>query len=83
MEDTRKERWGGANEGEGSKSADRQYRQGATEFAKRTDTLQRGMEAERDVENYRDEYERAEKAGKSHSAGDLESDLAGRNDDKR
>jgi hypothetical protein len=71
-----------ANEGEGSKSADKQYRQGATDFAKRTDTLQRGLEAEREVEHYRDEYERAEEKGKAHSAGDLQSDLSGKNDDK-
>jgi hypothetical protein len=83
MDDARKEPQGGANEGEGSKSADKQYREGATEFAKRTDTLQRGLEAERDVENYRDEYERAEEAGKEHSAGDLQTDLTGENDDKK
>jgi len=72
----------GANEGEGSKTADKRYREAATDFAKRTDTLQRGRDAERDVENYRDEYDRAEKAGKSHSAGDLESDVSGKNDDR-
>ena len=85
MDDTRKrlKTPAGLNEGEGNKTADKQYRQGATDFAKRTDTLQKGMEAERDVENYRDEYERAEKAGKSHSAGDLESDLQGKNDRRK
>jgi hypothetical protein len=72
-----------ANEGEGSKTADKRYREAATDFARRTDTLQRGVEAERDVENYRDEYDRAEKAGKSHGAGDLDSDLSGKNDDRR
>jgi hypothetical protein len=82
--DDRKERpQGGANEGEGSKTADKQYRQGATDFAKKTDTLQRGIEAEREVENYRDEYERAEKKGRSHSAGDLPNDLSGENDNKK
>ena len=80
MDDNRKAPKTGANEGEGSKSADKLYREAATDFAKRTDTLQRGVEAERDVENYRDEYDRAEKAGKSHSAGDLESDISGKND---
>ena len=83
MEENRNGPQGGANEGEGSKSADKQYREGATEFAKRTDTLQRGMEAERDVENYRDEYEEAEKKGRSRSAGDLPSDVAGKNDEKK
>jgi len=41
------------------------------------------LAAEREVENYRDEYERAEKAGQSHSAGDLESDLEGKSDPRR
>jgi hypothetical protein len=76
MGDDKKQPQGSLDEGEGSKMADEQYRQGATDFAKRTDTLQKGMEAEREVENYRDEYERAEKSGRSHSAGGLESDLA-------
>ncbi len=80
MDDDKKQPQGSLNEGEGSKTADKQYRQGATDFAKRTDTLQKGIEAEREVENYRDEYERAEKSGRSHGAGALESDLEGKND---
>ena len=56
------------NEGEGSKSADKKYRDAATDFAKRTDTLQSGLQAEREVENYRDEFDRAEKTGRAHSA---------------
>jgi hypothetical protein len=64
------------NEGEGSRTADKNYREGATSFAKKTDTLQKGLEAERDVEMYKDEYDSAEKAGRSHSAGDLPSDLS-------
>ena len=83
MDDTRKRPQGGPNEGEGSKTADEQYRKGATEFAKRTDTLQKGIEAEREVDNYRDEYERAQQSGKARSAGDLQSDLEGRNDRRR
>jgi hypothetical protein len=83
MDDQRKGPEAGANEGEGSKTADKHYREAATDFAKRTDTLQRGVEAERDVENYRDEYDRAEKAGKSHSSGDLDSDIKGKNDGRR
>jgi hypothetical protein len=73
----------GLNEGEGSRTADEKYREGATGFAKRTDTLQKGLEAEREVENYRDEYERAEESGKARSAGDLRSDLEGKNDRRR
>jgi hypothetical protein len=83
MDGGKKHPKGGPNEGEGSKATDERCRQGATDFARRTDTVQRGIEAERDVENYRDEYERAEKAGRSRSAGDLETDLEGKNDDRR
>ena len=83
MDDNENRPQGGLNEGEGSKTADKQYRKGATEFAKRTDTLQKGIEAEREVENYRDEYERAEESGKARSAGDLQSDLEGKNDRRR
>ena len=36
------------NEGEGSKTADKKYREAATDFARRTDTLQTGLEAERE-----------------------------------
>ena len=40
MGDNEKRPPGGPNEGEGSRTADEQYREGATGFAKRTDTLQ-------------------------------------------
>ncbi len=63
------------NEGEGSKSADKKYREGASDFAKRTDTLQSGLEAERDVEKNESEFEQAEQAGRTHSKGDLPQDL--------
>jgi len=66
MDDVKKQPRGSLNEGEGSKTADEEYREGATGFAKRTDNLQKGIEAEREVENYRDEYEQAEKSGRSH-----------------
>ena len=81
--DDKEKRPAGLDEGEGSKSADKQYRERATGFARRTDTLQKAIEAERDVENYRDDYERAEQAGKARSAGDLQSDLEGKNDRRR
>jgi len=73
----------GENEGEGSKTADKKYRDAATDFARRTDTLQAGLQAEREVENYKDEFDSAEKAGKSHSAGDLPDDLSGKDFDKK
>jgi hypothetical protein len=69
---------GEQNEGEGNKTADKQYRDRATEYAKKHDTKKEAIDAERDVENYRDDYERAERAGKSHSAGDTPNDLSGK-----
>lgn len=71
------------NEGEGSKTADKSYREAATDFAKRTDTLQAGLQAEREVESKKGEFDEAEKAGKSHSAGDLKNDLDGSDFDKK
>jgi hypothetical protein len=65
------------NEGEGNKTADKKYRDAATDFARRNDTLQTGLQAEREVENYRDEYDKAEKTGRAHSAGELRTDLTG------
>ena len=65
------------NEGEGSKTADKTYREAATDFARRTDTVQAGLEAEREVEQRKGEFERAEQAGRSHSKGELPNDLDG------
>ena len=72
--DDAKERPRDANEGEGSRTADERDRQDATDFARRGDPLRKAIEAEREVENYRDEYEHAEKSGRSRSAGDAEAD---------
>ena len=63
------------NEGEGSKSADKQYRVGATGFAKQGDALKKGLQAEREVEMYKDEFDSAERKGRAPSAGDLPNDL--------
>ena len=70
------------NEGEGSKTADKKYRDAATEFAKRTDTVQAGREAEREVDGDAGELKRAEQAGRSKSKGDLPRDLDGSDFDK-
>ena len=70
------------SEGEGSKTADKKYREAATDFARRTDTLQTGLEAEREVERSKGEYEKAERDGRSHSAGDLRDDVSGKDFDK-
>jgi hypothetical protein len=71
------------NEGEGSKSADKKYRDAATDFAKRTDTVQAGLQAEREVEQHQGEFDEAEKAGRSHSKGELPNDVSGSDFDKK
>jgi hypothetical protein len=78
MADVKDPTRGERNEGEGNKTADKQYRERATDYAKKHDTMKEATDAERDVENYRDEYESAERAGKSHSAGDTQNDLSGK-----
>ena len=80
MDDTGKK--GGQNEGEGSKSADKQYRDAASDFARRTDTLNTGLQAEREVEGRKGEFEKAEEEGRAHSAGDLPGDVSGKDFDK-
>jgi hypothetical protein len=70
------------NEGEGNKSADKKYREQASDFAKRTDTVQAGLEAEREVEQRKNEFDRAEEEGRSHSKGDLPDDVTGKDFDK-
>ena len=71
------------NEGEGSKSADKKYREAATDSARRTDTIQAGQEAARELERNRDELEKAEKAGRAHSKGDVKEDLTGEDFDRK
>lgn len=71
------------NEGEGSKTADKSYREAATDFARRNDTVQAGLQAEREVEAKPDEFEKAEKAGRSHSKGDLKKDVSGEDFDEK
>src|SRR3989441_9950605 len=67
------------NEGEGNKSADKKYREQATDFAKRTDTVQAGLEAEREGEQRKSDLDRAEEEGRSHSKGERP-DAVGGND---
>jgi len=71
------------NEGEGSKTADKKYRDAATDFANRTDTVKAGVEAERDLRQRKGELENAEQAGRSHSKGDLPRDLDGSDFDEK
>ena len=70
------------NEGEGSKTADKKYREEATDFAKRTDTEQAGLQAEREVEERKVEFEQAEQARRSRSKGELPNDLDGSDFDR-
>lgn len=73
MDDKRKNQ----NEGEGSKSADKKYREAASDFARRNDTVKAGLDAEREVEQRKGDFEKAEQEGRSHSKGDLEEDIQG------
>ena len=65
------------NEGEGSKTADKQYRDAATSFAKKGDALRQATQAEREVEANPREYADAEAAGRAHGPKDLKNDLTG------
>ena len=64
----------GENQGEGNKTADAQYRKGVEEHLRKGNVEQEARQAERDVEQNPEEYERAAEAGKQRSAGELESD---------
>jgi hypothetical protein len=70
------------NEGEGNKTADKKYRDAATDFAKRTDTVQAGLDAEREVERQKEDFERAEQKGRSKSKGELPHDVDGSDFDR-
>ena len=71
------------NEGEGSRSADKKYRDAATSFAKSGDPLRRGLEAERDLDQNPGELQRAARIGRAPSAGDLRKDILGDFDKKK
>jgi hypothetical protein len=68
----------GELEGEGNKTADKRYRDGATGFSQTGEAMNKGLEAERDLEKNPEEYRRAEERGRAPSRGaeDLESDLS-------
>jgi hypothetical protein len=59
------------NEGEGSKSADRQYRKDVDDFLQENDPSKLARQAQREVERDPKSYEEAEREGKRRSAGDL------------
>jgi Fe2+ or Zn2+ uptake regulation protein len=62
-------------EGEGSRSADRNYREGVRETVRRGQVEEDAEQARKDVEASPDEYRRAEDEGKSRSAGEAPRDL--------
>lgn len=66
---------GGENEGEGNRTAAREYRKGVEEHLKRGGVEEEAERAAHDLDEHPDELRRAEEEGKRRSAGDLESDL--------
>ena len=64
-------------EGEGNKTADKQYRDLATDYAQSGKVDQAAKEAELEVEKDPAQFDAAVKEGKSHSAGDSQKDLQG------
>jgi hypothetical protein len=63
-----------ANEGEGSKTAARDYERDVDEFLEDNDPSKLARNAASDIERDPGTYESAEREGKSRSAGDLDSD---------
>lgn len=63
------------NEGEGSRTADREYRQGVQETLRKGHVEEDAERARRDVEARPEEYRRAEEEGRSRSAGEAPGDL--------
>jgi len=62
------------NEGEGSKSADRKYREDVERFVESHDVERLAREAQRDVENDEAGYRKAEEQGKLRIAEEDEKD---------
>jgi hypothetical protein len=69
------ERENPGNEGEGNRTADREYRKGVEEHLKRGEVEEEAERAARDLDEHPDELRKAEEEGKRRSAGDLPSDL--------
>lgn len=70
-----REQKGSRNEGEGSRSADRRYREGVEEHLRKGKVEEEAERAARDLDERPEELRRAEEEGRSRSAGELESDL--------
>jgi hypothetical protein len=74
----------GALEGEGNKTADKQYREAATSYARSGEAMKKALEAERDLEKNPEEYKRAEERGRAPGGNeDLPDDVSGKSFDKK
>jgi hypothetical protein len=62
-------------EGEGSRKADRRYREGVQEHLRKGHVEEEAERAAREVAERPEEFRRAEEEGKKRSAGDLPEDL--------
>jgi hypothetical protein len=63
------------NEGEGSRSADRRYREGVEKTIREHDVEEDARRARRDAEASPEEHRRAEDEGRRRSAGEAPGDL--------
>lgn len=63
------------NEGEGSRTADRNYRAGVKETLERRDVEQEAERARREVEADPEAFRKAEETGRKMSAGEAPGDL--------
>jgi hypothetical protein len=69
------ERAGTGNEGEGSRSADRRYREGVRETVRKGHVDEDAERARRDVEASPEEYREAEREGRSRGKGEAPGDV--------
>jgi hypothetical protein len=77
-ENERPGRGAGENEGEGSRSADRRYREGVQRTVRQGHAEEDAERARRDVEADPEAFRRAEEEGKRHSAGEAPGDVEGK-----
>ncbi len=74
MADVKRPGTEGENEGEGSRSADQQYRKDLREHLEKGHVQEEAEEAREDVEANPEEYRKAEEEGRRHSAGEAPGD---------
>jgi hypothetical protein len=65
----------GGNEGEGNRTADRNYRKGVEEHLRKGHVEEEAERAAKELDERPDELREAEEEGRRRSAGDLPSDL--------